>query len=725
MIRYSSIPARLTVLLLSFMVFLPNKSSAGNSATLASDGIYDLIMERVRESHLNVNVPELENSVSNSLLILQEDGSFSDIDYTNRAQTAWTPLAHLDRLGDMVIAYLKDSNKYHADDKLYTGIVSSLNFWYDNHPVSTNWYMQQIACPQRMGVILILMRAGNKKLPADLETKLIERMEKEGNRPDQSTSFGTAANKMDIATHWLYRGCLLKDRSIVSFAVEQCFYPLHLTTGEGLQYDYSYQQHGSQLYIGGYGYVLAEGISKVAVYLRDTPYALPDEKVNYLGTFLTKAYLPVIRGQYFLYNVMGRGMTRVGSLKQTSFIPVLKNMILLDPVNRIAYENAIHRLDGSEPANYGLTAFNTHFWRSDYTLHQRPAYTFDVRMASTYTCRNENGNGEGLHGYFLTDGATTIVRDGDEYYNIFPVWDWTHIPGVTSPVMSDIPRPNAWQTSGSGTFAGGVSDGIYAVSAYMLNDTAYHVNTSAKKSWFLFDDEIICLGSGINSEAKERINTTVNQCLLKSDIIVNQNGEISTLGRGADVTTDRLLWVLHDKVAYYFPEKSNVTLTSRTQAGSWHFINSSLSADPVEKDVFKLCIDHGVNPANEKYAYYILSDIKSISEMESYDYSHISVLDNTDKVQAVTNKKLDITGFVFYEPATYINGDLQIIADRACVLMIKGIDEKHPELYIADPSRKESVINLEIKIKGKVINQSCTFPVYPEPYAGSTLKYTL
>ena len=127
----------------------------------------------------------------------------------------------------------------------------------------------------------------------------------------------------------------------------------------------------------------------------------------------------------------------------------------------------MERLEGQRPADYGITPLHTHYFRGDYTLHVRPGYTFDVRMVSARTARCEYGNGENLKGYFLSDGSTVISVTGNEYENIFPVWDWCKIPGTTCPQMDTIPRmEKTWTHLGESDFVGGVSDGDLGVVAY-------------------------------------------------------------------------------------------------------------------------------------------------------------------------------------------------------------------------------------------------------------------
>ena len=59
------------------------------------------------------------------------------------------------------------------------------------------------------------------------------------------------------------------------------------------------------------------------------------------------------------------------------------------------------------------------FWWSGYHVHRRKNYFFSIHMNSVRTALTERGNDENLKGGYLTDGATTIMIDGDEYLRIF------------------------------------------------------------------------------------------------------------------------------------------------------------------------------------------------------------------------------------------------------------------------------------------------------------------
>jgi len=684
------------------------------------------IMERIQASHKTADIESVEQETENYIAQLQEDGAFLTIDYTNRHQTNWEPLKHLDRLKVLVLGYTMKDSKYFGDATVYNAIEKMLRYWYDTAPTSTNWYMQQIAVPQRIGIILILMRTGLQRLPARLEHQLIERMEKTGGRPDQSGSAGTAANKLDIATHWIYRGCLLQDDTILSFGVEQAFAPLVLTTGEGLQHDLSYQQHGPQLYIGGYGDVLIGGIARLALYLADTPYALPGEKLELLSRFVRNSYIPVTRGPYFLYNVMGRGLSRKHALNNATAAGLMQQMMILDPANKQEYEMAACRLKGEVSPDYGIQARHTHFWRSDYTLHRRPAYTFDVRMASIHTSRNENGNGENMKGYFLTDGATNLSVRGDEYEGIFPVWDWARLPGVTNPVVEDIPLPLPWQHPGVSRFAGGVSNGTYGVSTYFLDDPDFGIHTSARKAWFFFDEEVVCLGAGISSTVPQPINTTVNQCLLKGDVIACVDGQ-ERIVNGVLRSDNTLSAVLHDGVGYYFPEKGNIYISNQMQEGTWKSINTSSAGDTVQKEVFKLWFDHGISPGNATYAYFVVPNKGTISEWKRYAPDDVFIVSNTDSIQAVAHRGLNICGIVFHHAGTFSDDTYTITVDKPCTILLEYTPAAEMKIHLADPSRMEPDIRikLERRSSGHVQEIACKLPVAPDPYAGASVCYTI
>jgi chondroitin AC lyase len=638
------------------------------------------------------NYNTISSQAQGHLNSINPNGSWSDLTYTGDV-----PTNHLDRLKTMALAYTNNQSSLYADVTLYSAIVNGLQYWYNQNPDHSNWFYDQIAYPQRIGQILILMRNGVQKTPIMLELNTLSRMKSNGGAPDQGGSQGTGANKMNIAMHWIYRACLAEDKNVLDKGVEQAFYPLFLTNGEGLQHDYSYLQHGLQLYIGGYGWDIVNGMTGVALYTVGTPYSLANEKLDYLSGFVRQAYLRVIRGQNFMFNAFGRGISRENGANQSGFATLLNRMKVVDPTFATTYDMAIERLTNNQPASYGVEVAHTHFYSSDYTLLTKPKYTFELRAVSTRTLRNENGNGENIKGYFLADGATSIAITGTEYVNIYPMWNWSMIPGTTARNGTMV-TPAQWGTAGTTTFVGGVSDTTRGVSVYDLNNNS----TQAKKAWFFFDDEVVCLGAGINATGTQEVNTTLNQCLLQSEVTTSTTDGVVNTYNGNSTTlnyTDNLEWAIQGNVGYVLPNGGNIGLTAQPRTGTWRSINGDGSTANVTKDVFTLWVKHGINPNNGNYAYIVVPNISTAIQMQNYTaQNNIQILQNTNLIQAVRHKTSNLHSFVFHaQNQTFANDTISVSTDQPCLLMVQPLANGKLKLNISDPTKTLSTITVNIK----------------------------
>lgn len=681
---------------------------------------FELLMGKIRQDF--ASNPSIEAALGT---YNDADGSFTDVDYSSIQRTLWPPLTHVERLYAFAFAYTNPKNNYYKDVALFGKIQKGLEFWHERNPWCHNWWYNQIAEPQTLGVLLIQMRAGEKQLSAELEKNLLARMEKDGGHPSKFTG----ANRTDIALHWIYRSCLTKNETDLKIALESTYSPLAYTTAEGFQHDNSYFQHGVQLYIGGYGDELLKGVTQVAMYTKGTQYEIPEDKLSLLSKFMRETYYATIRGQYMLFDVLGRGVSRPGITKKTNTIPFAQRMVELDSAHADEFRAIVARLRGEQTAHYALKPTHTHYFRGDYTLHIRPKYTFDVRMVSNRTMRCEYGNGENLKTYFMSDGCTNLVVDGNEYANIFPVWNWARIPGVTAPQLSEIPKAKSdWQTPGTSTFAGGVSDSIYGVSAYAYMDEYTGIHTGARKAWFFFDDEVVCLGAGIQSASAAPVFTTINQCLLsEKGAILSSEKKQSDIAEGSFHYASPA-WVLHNQIGYLFPQGGNVFVTNQTQTGNWYDINNSTSKEMQQEKVFTVGFDHGKNPTSANYAYIIVPGKQTGKEMRLYQKAiPIEILSNTENLQVVRNRDLGIWQMVFYQAGEFKSKEITVKVDKGCVLMVKDINKREASFHIADPAQTQSILKVTICIPKKskeVKSLSCDFR-HSGVYAGASQTHPL
>ena len=337
-------------------------------------------------------------------------------------------------------------------------------------------------------------------------------------------------------------------------------------------------------------------------------------------------------------------------------------------------------------ASYQRSDKNTMYHCSDYMLHNRQNYDFSVRTSSTRTNKTESGNGENLYGTYMSDGATNIRVNGNEYADIFPVWEWDRIPGTTLPA-GEKRNPVDWGSKGTCTFTGGVSDGKYGVMTFKMDD----YGVKAQKSWFMFDNEVVCLGSGIGSNVPTDIVTTVNQCHLDGNVWINTGKTLRQATQGEFAFEQAPQWIWHDSIAYLFPQGNNIKLKMDRQKGNWAKINFNYPATEISMPIFNLVINHGQSPRNASYAYIVVPGINHPEKMETYSCRHLKIERNDTEIQAVNNRKSGILQIVFFKPGTFDNEEIKVKALKPCVVQIKRSKGKVTDMQIADPQNQEKL----------------------------------
>ena len=707
--------------------------SATCQVVVEGQSVFDVMTERIiSEAYADriSSVSDLDNKVGLNLTNLQVNGSFPDVNYAATDRTDWPPMVHLNRMLEMALAYTYPSSTYFQNAVLKSKLDLMLQFWQSAAPSSNNWYQNEIGEPQRMGLFLLLVQfKGAEKLPSTLLSNAIARLKNKGGNPGAQAG----ANRVDVALHWVYRACLTNDRDLLQTALEYIYSPIEYTaSSEGIQYDNSFTQHGRQLHIGAYGDVFLDGITKAASYAAGSPYALSASKQKILSSLVQDTYISAFRGGNIFFNVIGRSVTRPGVTGRGGNNAIIQRIKLIDPTNIQFYEDALTRIKGEKPTDFGVTAKSRHYFKADYTLHQRSAFSIDLRMVSTRTARNEylKDNGEGIKQYFMSDGATGIYVDGNEYYNIFPVWNWAKIPGTTTAGFVDIPKANSYILSGNSVMVGGVSDSLNSVSVYKYTDSYNGTNytgssSSANKAYFFFDKELVCLGNGIKSTAPFNVNTTVNQTLLKGDVTISSSGNRSELPFGTYSYLSNIDWLYHNKVAYYFPEKGNLDISVKEQVGSWMDINTNYPLlETVSKDVLTLSFNHGMNPEEERYAYVVVPGMTDVDAAAQYNVSSNEIVANNDSVQSVYNNEQDMLGVVFYRAASIRTNGAFFEADAPCVVMIKNFSGTKPVMHIADPQNGDKPIKLGISTPLITDARLVTYQV-AAPLQGSSMRFEI
>lgn len=120
--------------------------------------------------------------------------------------------------------------------------------------------------------------------------------------------------------------------------------------------------------------------------------------------------------------------------------------------------------------------------------------------------------------------------------------------------------------------------------------------------------------------------------------------------------------------------------------------------EPIEKEVFKLWIDHGSKPQNAFYAYIVVPHLES---PEPYlRKGQIKILSNSHEIQAVRHDGLNISQIVFYKAGELaINNELRVGVDRPCIVMIYAKGKQIDKIVVSDPNRSLNTVQLTVNTK--------------------------
>lgn len=665
------------IIVLNFIICLNGNSASGQ--TLDKVAINQVRKNILMQHNREVDKVQLAIRTEKWIKDLSDNGSWPDLNYESRSAGEGK---HLERIRDMAAQYMLEGDN--ENPKLAQKIENGIKYWLslDPLPKSDNWWFETIKIPLDAGYILLFMQEAPKHLSKESVNGLLTWMKK--SRTIESQTSTELVRMLGIGLHYILRGCVTYDEKPIKQAVKYVNQMLEPDSGyTGIKADYFYQAHGDQLYSHGYGVPMLQRFAGMAEMLSGTPYAFSGENVKELYMFLHKTLFKLARGECLDYTVAGRGIARPNNIHASRLLPVLSTYKYLDARDQLEnYNAAIARFSGKQPANYKIKPEHVQSWSSDYTAHIRPGYFAGIRMISTRMVKPERGNGESLLEYFRGNGAMSIMVRGDEYDNIFPVWKWNQIPGTTVPALKDVSgQPDWFSNFGKTDFVGGVSDGEYGATTYLMDD----YNTKAKKSWFFFDRQIVCLGAGITSSNEAPVFTTINQCLSNGELVIKDVEGVKTFKKDGNWANVKVSAIMNDEVGYSFPGGETLQISNGVQTGSWFRINLNYSKSIIEKRVFTLHIDHGVHPEKSTYNYIIWPGIHSVNDM---DNNQVSILSNTEKIQAVYEKKNDIVQVVYYEAGTLNLGNIKLRVSEPCIVMIRNLHAKSPAISLADPTQK-------------------------------------
>lgn len=648
---------------------------------------------------------------------IQPDGTWPGINYQDVSRTGFQHRNHLSNQVQLALAYKKKESPYYRNKKVKKTLEQALKHWTDNDYICDNWWHNQIGTPHALVTMLLII--GNE-LPKDLVAKvqvILGRsvVDAPGARPggDRIKIAGIQAKNLLFNNDDQLFGEIIEiiegEIKYVSGLGVQYGYGIKPfssgfstrdANGRGMQYDNSFHHRtdGVNNTIS-YGLSYAEAFVEWALYTTGTQYAFSDEKLEHLvNYFLDGICKTAVFGKYPDAGAKNRSLCRKGTLK--AYSPQMAERLLATTTYRQKeiQEIADIRIKGSKPT----LSHATFFWNSEHFSFQRPDFFTSVRMYSTRVHNMEQPyNSEGLLNHHRGDGTNHISLTGQEYFDIAPVFDYQKIPGATILQKPELPSEKEIQKLGVTEFAGAATDGKYAAVGFDFKSP--HDPLCARKSWFFFDQEYVCLGAGISSKSEDSVATTLNQCLLNGEVTVSQSGRKSTLSKD-ERELEEVDWVYHGGIGYVFKHPTSLYVKNDEAIGAWFDISkqSTSSKEPVNLDVFKLWLDHGAKPMDSTYEYIVVPATSQEALEKEVAKNNINILANTPDVQAVEHTGLNIYQAVFYKggEVRFSNG-LFLKSDGPAIIMLRSDGGKVVAITVSDPNREAHKLHFSTSEKIK------------------------
>lgn len=578
----------------------------------------------------------------------------------------------------------------------------------------------------------------------------------------------TGANRTDLSLTVLGVGILQKDATKIHQAVNGIKDVFQLvTSGDGFYADGSFIQHNDIPYTGSYGNVLIKGVGQIFTIVDGTSYAAASDDIHAFVENVEKAFIPLIYQGEMLPMVNGLAISRAPSKtkvgygsstmynllivskfapedKQKELKEAVKYWMQLNPSYYITnvrdYNDLVMTLSLLEDQTIlgkDLPFIGTKMYhKMDRFVQRTSKYMVGISMYSNRISSFEAGNKENKRGWHTSDGMVYLYNEDDVQFDksYWPTVDPYRLPGTTVDTVPLKDEISSFTTVRSNEKAvGGVSNEGQAVVGMALNKTGTKNNgtvlpmdVKGKKSWFVLDDQLIALGSGITGNTNASIETIIDNRLLNDQFtykVVTETGEITQPTEQSEKE-----WLLlqssqpETSIGYYFPEKETVKVISEARQGNYREINESFPSDEVYHGSYrKFLINHGKHPINEAYAYVILPGVNEKGLKEYAEKEPVTILQNTPKIQAVKVKESGYLGINFWDNT---GGELDGLKTDKPLSVLKKINEQEKSYTFADLAHTKTKITIELPNDFEAIQSMSEGITYDEQMGRFTIDFS-
>ncbi|MDF2647639.1 MAG: hypothetical protein K0Q73_3444 [Paenibacillus sp.] len=690
-------------------------------------------------------ISKVETTGQNNWSSLNTSGSRTYL-WSDLADGASTNSEHIydsyNRLREMALAYKMKGSSLRNNTTLKTDILSGLDWlyanWYNESEIlyGNSWHWN-IGVPLRMKDLLVLMYSDLSATQRGNYINAVDAfMEAETGAPVHQ-----GANLTDVMSNHIVIGIVEENALRISNASAKLanVFP-YVTSGDGFYTDGSFIQHDKVPYVGSYGNVALAGLADLFNLLEGSDSDFTDPGRSNVYRWVFDSFEPFLYKGSMMGSVRGRSIARplqgdhiagraaiaqIAKLAQSAppadaarMKSLVKYMIQEDTTlgNYVGMNMESVVLIKAIMADSGITARGQliHHYEmpnQDRSVHFGNGYGFAVSKSSKRISTYELTNWENQKGWYTGDGMTYLYNNDQTQYteNFWATVNPYMLPGTTVDTRT---RTWGFAQNGDGegastnSWSGGTTLGNYGSSGMEL--FAKGSTLTARKSWFMFDDEIVALGSGISSTDNRNIQTIVDQRKINSSgtnaLTVNGTVKSTTLGWAETMSSTKWIHLqgimTGADVGYVFLDSPVIKGIREARTGRWSDINNPTPASEVVTDNYvSLWYDHGANPTNADYGYIILPG-KSSSQVNSYSSNKdIVLLRNDTSGQGAKETTLGVSGMNFWTNAAVTVGD--VTSNEKASVVVKEVMGDTYEIAASDPTLENTgTITLEIDRQG-------------------------
>lgn len=626
-------------------------------------------------------------------------------------------------------AYGKDPDKKVAD--LKTNFSKSA----PQKNTNLNWWDYEIGTPKSLTNTLILL---NGDISSDEKKKYTAPIKTFAPKSDEIlSSVGKAepakgGNLVDIAKVKLLESIIEEDKDMTKNSIDSFnkvfTYVQSNSTGKernGFYKDGSYIDHQDVPYTGAYGVVLLEGISQMMPMIKETPFKETSQNDTILKSWIDDGFMPLIYKGEMMDLSRGRAISRENETSHSASVTVMKSLLRLsdamDESTKAKYKKIVKtsvKSDSSYKQNDYLSSYSDiskmKALMEDSTLstndltqqlkiyndmdrvtyHNKDLdFAFGLSMTSKNVARYESINNENLKGWHTGAGMSYLYNSDVKHYrdNFWATADMKRLAGTTT-LDNEEPKENK---NSDKTFVGGTKFDDQHVSIGMEFENQDKTLT-AKKSYFILNDKIVFLGTGIkNTDSSMNPVTTIEN--RKANGYTLYTDDKQTTNSDNQETNSVFLESTDTKknIGYHFLNKSKINVKKESHTGKWSEINKSQKTEDKKDEYYEVTQKH--SNSDNKYGYVLYPSLsKDVFKSKA---SQVTVVKQDDDFHVVKDNESVWAGVNYSDSAkTFEINGTKVEVKAKGMFILKKKDDKTYECSFYNPESTNTASDIESKI---------------------------